>query len=309
MRRSPVSGPMLVLGAATLWGTTGTAQALGPDGITPVTVAAIRMAGGATLLAYAALRGITTPLRNLRRLPLIAAVASMAASQPLFFTGVERTGVAIGTIVTIGCGPILAGGLAWAVRGERPGPRWGRATLLAVGGAALLVSGGEGAGVDAAGVGYALGAAAAWAVYLVAAKSLFARHPPVFVTAVVFTGAAAVLAPWFVVADTSWLATGRGVAIALWLTVVATAASYVLFATGLEATPVATAATLTLAEPLTAGVLGLAVLAEPLRWSTIVGIGLVCVGLLVLSRGAAPGRTVGGRRVRRLGTKDPPDGP
>jgi drug/metabolite transporter, DME family len=286
--RTAGHGPALVLVAAALWGTTGTAQALGPEGITPVTVAAVRMAGGATLLLVALSRGATASLRALPRLPLGAAIASMAASQPLFFTGVARTGVAVGTIVTIGSGPILAGALAWAVRGERVGARWVTATAMSVTGAILLVSGGAAAGIEPVGVGFALAAGLAWAVYLVAAKSLFDRHPPVFVAAVVFAGAAVVLAPWFFAADTAWLGTPRGVAVALWLALVATAASYVLFATGLGRTAVAVAATLTLAEPVTAAALGMTVLAEPVRASTLVGIGLVAAGLLVLSRERPP---------------------
>ena len=281
-------GPTLVLMAATLWGTTGTAQALGPDGISPETVALVRMAGGALLLGYAALRRETVPLRALAGWPLILGVAAMAGSQPLFFTGLERTGVAVGTIVTIGSGPILAGLLAWVVRRERPGRRWALATVAAVGGAVLLVSGGEAAGVDGAGLAFAFGAGLAWAVYLVAAKALFETHPPVFVAGVVFAGAAVLLAPFAVVADTAWLATAHGILTAVWLGVIATALSYVFFSRGLGATPVAAAATLTLAEPLTAAVLGIALLDEPARASTLGGILLIALGIAVLSR-QAPG--------------------
>ncbi len=277
------TGPLLVLAAAALWGTTGTAQALGPDGISPGTVAAIRMAGGATLLVYAHLRGQTVPLRLLMRPALVVAIAAMAASQPLFFTGVARTGVAVGTIVTIGSGPILAGLLAWAVRRERVGVRWVIATVLSVGGAAALVSGGASAGIDAAGVAFALGAGCAWAAYLVAAKSLFTDLPPIFVVAVVFAAAAILLAPWFLLSHPSWILTGRGAVVVGWF-LVTTALSYVLFAAGLSGTSVAAAATLSLSEPLTAAILGMTVLDEPVLASTILGIGLIAIGLLVISR-------------------------
>lgn len=284
------SGPLLVLAAATLWGTTGTAQALGPDGITPETVALVRMIGGALLLLHAVVRRQTVPLRTLWGWPLFFALATMAGSQPLFFGGVARTGVAVGTIVTIGSGPILAGLLAWVVRRERPGPRWPVATVLAVGGAVLLVSGGDAAGIDPVGLLFAGGAGLAWAVYLVAAKSLFEEHPPVFVTGVVFAGAAVILSPVLLVGDVSWLGSWHGAATALWLGIVATALSYVAFSNGLGTTPVAAAATLTLAEPLTAGVLGMTVLGEPARLTTIGGMALIAVGiaLLALERKADP---------------------
>src|SRR3989304_2613770 len=141
MRRT-ATGPLLVLAAAALWGTTGPAQALGPEGITPGTVAAVRMAGGSTLLIYAFLRRETVSVRSLFGPALLAAIAAMASSQPLFFTGVAKTGVAVGTIVTIGSGPILAGLLGWAVRGESVGGRGAIGTILSGGGARLVASGG-----------------------------------------------------------------------------------------------------------------------------------------------------------------------
>ncbi len=278
-------GPLLVALAAALWGTTGTAQALGPEGITPETVGWLRMAGGSLLIPFAFWRRSTVSVRALLGWPLLLCVTTMAVSQPLFFTGVARTGVAVGTIVTIGSGPILAGVLAWIVRRERPGGRWVVATVAGLVGAVLLISGGEAAGVDPVGLLFAFGAGLAWAIYLVAAKALFEAHPPVFVAGVVFLGAAVALLPVLFVADTAWVASGEGLAVALWLGIVATALSYLMFSTGLGATPVAIAATLTLAEPLTAAVLGMTVLAEPVRLSTIAGIGLVSVGLAVLAVG------------------------
>ncbi len=274
----------MVLAAATLWGTTGTAQALGPDGINPETVAAVRMAGGALLIGVAVRRRATAPWSAYRGAPFAWAIVAMASSQPLFFSGVERTGVAVGTIVTIGSGPILAGLLAWVVRGEAPGRKWAVATVVAVGGAVLLVSGGEAAGVDPAGLLFALSSGVMWAVYLVSAKSLFETHPPIFMAGVVFAGAAVLLAPLVFIEDVSWMTSGSGLLTALWLSIIATAASYVLFSTGLGSTPVAVAATLTLAEPLTAAVLGMAVLDEPARLSTIAGIGLIALGLTILSK-------------------------
>ena len=277
------TGPMLVLAAAALWGTTGSAQALGPDGITPETVSVIRMAGGATLVAYAAARRRTVPLWALPRGALVVAIVAMAASQPLFFAGVDRTGVAIGTVLTIGSGPIIAGLMARVVRGEPLNPRWFVATAVAVAGVVLLLSGGAAAGVDPVGVGFALASGVAWPVYLLSAKALFDDAPPVFVVGVVFTGAAVLLSPLLLLSDPSWVVSPRGLAVAVWLALVATALSYVAFSIGLRRTAVAATATFTLVEPVTAAVLGVAVLGEPFLWGTGVGIALVVLGLLVLS--------------------------
>jgi DME family drug/metabolite transporter len=277
-------GPLLVLGAATLWGTTGTAQALGPDAITPGTVAFVRMLGGALLVIVAFATGRNSRIRDIPRVSLMLSIVTMASSQPLFFAGVDRTGVAIGTVVTIGSGPLFAGMLGWLVRRESVTGRWWVATALALGGAVLLVSGGEAAGVDELGLLFALGAGVAWAVYLVGAKDVFENADPIFAAGVVFVAAAVVLSPALVVSDPGWMLSARGAAVVIWVAPIATGISYVLFSHGLRDSQVAVAATMTLAEPLTAAVLGIALLGEPAPPTTIGGIAAVLAGLLLLSR-------------------------
>jgi len=57
-----------------------------------------------------------------------------------------------------------------------------------------------------------------------------------------------------------------------------------LFARGLTLVPSSTAVTLTLAEPLTAGVLGIVLLGEAVTASILIGIGLLLAGLWWLVR-------------------------
>lgn len=269
-----------------LWGTTGTAQAFAPGGAQPVAVGAVRLAfGGAALLVLAGARGVLRKEKPWPVRPTLFAAASMAAYQLCFFAAVAKTGVAVGTIVAIGSAPVLAGGLAFPVRRERPGRRWLAATALAVVGCGLLVARGGGIRVDSLGVLLALGAGAAYAIYTVASKGLLEEHPPDAVVAVVFSLGALFLAPVLFAADLSWLARPGGLVVALHLGLVATAAAYVLFARGLTAVPVASAVTLSLAEPLTAGALGVLLLGERLTASALVGAGLLFGGLALLSLG------------------------
>jgi DME family drug/metabolite transporter len=274
------------LAAAVLWGTTGTAQAFAPEGAQPAAVGALRLAvGGAALLALAVARGA---LRGGERWPALATVfaaGSMAAYQLCFFAAVAKTGVAVGTIVAIGSAPILTGGLGFLVRGERPARRWFVATLLAVSGCSLLIAAGGGVRVNVLGVVLALGAGVAYATYAVAGKRLLEERPPEAVMAVVFCLGALLLLPLLVTADLNWLAQPRGLGVVLHLGLIATAAAYTLFARGLMAVPVATAVTLSLAEPLTAGTLGVVVLGERFTVAAIFGIGLVLSGLALLSLG------------------------
>ncbi len=122
-KREP-AGSLLVLAAAVLWGTTGTALALAPAGTDPVSVGAVRIAvGGAALVAFAAWRGGILPLGRWPLTATAAAAAGVAAYQPFFFAGVSRTGVAVGTVVAIGSAPVMTGIVGFLFRGERPSPR------------------------------------------------------------------------------------------------------------------------------------------------------------------------------------------
>jgi len=280
------SGHWLVLAAAVLWGTTGTAQALAPPTAEPVGVGAVRLAiGGAALLILALTRGALQPGGRWPVLPTAFAAGSMAVYQLCFFAAVARTGVAVGTIVAIGSAPILAGFLGLIVRGERPSLRWLVATVLAIMGCSLLAIAGSSVTIDLGGIVLALGAGAAYAVYTLASKNLVTLHPPDAVTAVVFCLGALFLSPLLFTSDLSWLAQPRGVAVALHLGLVATAASYGLFVRGLMQVPTATAVTLSLAEPLTAGALGVLLLGEQLTSVAGLGTVLLFAGLALLSSG------------------------
>lgn len=273
-----------MLGAAVLWGTTGTAQAFAPEGTQPAVVGAVRLAiGGLALLALASARGVLRDLRGWPLVPTMLGALCMAAYQVFFFEAVTKTGVAVGTIVAIGSAPLFAGGLGFLVRRENPGLRWIAATVLAVAGCALLTVPKAEVSVNLGGVALALSAGIAYATCTVAAKRLLEERPPDAVMAVLFFLAAVLLSPLLFLGDLTWLARGRGIAVALHLGLVATAASYTLFARGLEAVPVAKAVTLGLAEPFTAAALGVVLLAERLTGSVMIGAGLILAGLVMLS--------------------------
>ncbi len=290
MARSKLShagGGWFILGAAFLWGTTGTAQAFAPPDAQPITVGAMRLAIGAIALCFlAAYRGELGSLRNWRSWPLITtlvAAAAVAAYQMFFFAAVARTGVAIGTIVGIGSTPIAAGILVLLVHHEWPGRRWMVATALAIAGCALLILASESIRTDLLGIFLAVAAGASYALYTMLSKDLLDKQPAGAVLTVTFTLGVILLLPVLFVGDLSWLLEPRGMAVALHLGVVTVGFAYLLFAIGLSAIPVATAATLTLAEPLTAGLLGVFILGEQLTTAALIGIGLLLVGLLILA--------------------------
>jgi len=293
-------GALEVVGAAALWGTTGTSRELGPDSSTATSVGAVRLVvGGAVLAAVAARRGLRFRPREWAALPLLLAIGAQAAYQPLLFGGVERAGVAVGTVVGIGSAPIAGGLLGRVLRGERLGPAWFGATALGLTGAVLLArsADSDGGGDDIAlGLVLDVGAGMAYAVYLAASRTLLDRHSPDDVTAVVFAGAGLVLLPVAAASDLGWLTDDGGWLLALWLGVVTVGIAYPLLARGLAIVGVGATATLTLAEPATAATLGIVVLDERLTAGGWIGLALVLVGVVieaVASSSAAGGKNRG----------------
>ncbi len=245
---------------------------------------------GAALVPYALARKALPSSEGWPILPTVAAALGMAAYQPLFFGAVATTGVAVGTIVAIGSAPLIAGALAWIVRGERPSSRWGGATALAVVGTALLVAGNKGGGVTPGGVALALGAGAAFAVYVIGSKDLLKLQEPNAVIAVVFGLSAVFLLPILFFANLDWVFTAAGAITVLYLGLVATAIAYIFFIRGLDLLPVGSTVTLSLAEPLTAAALGVLLLGERLGPTAAIGALLIVAGLAIVGfQPALPG--------------------
>ncbi len=115
------------------------------------------------------------------------------------------------------------------------------------------------------------------------ARILLKRQPPDAVNAVAFFGGALVLAPVLFFVDLSWLATTRGVLVALQLGLVTVAVAYMLYLRGLLTVPASTAVTLALMEPVTAATLGIVVLGEQLTPVMLAGMGLILGGLAILT--------------------------
>src|SRR5574344_448762 len=101
----------LVLAAAMLWGNPGTAQHFAPAQLSPYWV------GGLRILFC----GFCMALYNLS-----------------FFAGIKASGVALGTALAIGSGPIWAGLMQAAVQKRMPGPQWWLGTCIGVGGGIVM---------------------------------------------------------------------------------------------------------------------------------------------------------------------------
>src|SRR3954464_9046459 len=269
-----------VLLAAVCFGTTGTAQALGPPA-SPVAVGAARIVlGGAMLVAVARGLGVRTPRADAN---VLAIALGVAVYQLSFFAAVKLTGVAVGTVVAIGTGPAVAGLLGRVVNGEHLTRRWALGTVGAAAGVALLAGDGGGT-VDPGGIALAVTAGAGYATCTVLSKRLIANGAaPEGVMAAGFGGAAVLLVPVLLLAGPGFLTSAGGLGLALYLGAIPTAVAYVLFARGLRSLASGETATLVLAEPLTAAALGGGPLGEQPSAATGAGAALVLAGLAVLA--------------------------
>lgn len=295
-----------ILAAAVLFGTTGTSQALGPAGTTPLSVGVMRMVIGGTGLAVLAFGLARAHARRrpaqirprLTARPVLLMLLTglcLAVYQPLFFLGTARNGVAVSTVIALGAAPVLAGLLEWALTRRLPSGAWIAATALATTGVVLLgVGGGGTGGTDPVGVLGAVGAGASFAVIANAQRRLLDAGWDAFtVVGAMGAGSAAVSALALPVVDVSWLAAPRGLTMALWLGLGTISVAYVLFTWGLQGVSAATAATLTLGEPLTAAILGLTVLGEHLSTLAAVGLVVLAAGLALLAWGSRRPRDPG----------------
>jgi DME family drug/metabolite transporter len=302
---------LVVLLASVCFGTTGTAQALGPDA-SAASVGAARILIGGGALAIVALAIHFAGRRNgaigtsaapspgvAPRDPLPSwlivslGAAGVLAYQPAFFAGTAANGVAVGTVVALGSAPVITGALDWMLRRRYPGHRWLVATAIATAGVAILASATDSgaAASDPLGLLASLGAGVSYAVYTLAGKALLDRGwAPTSSMGALFGTAAIASLPLLLATDATWLVSGPGLAMALWLGLVTTTLAYILFGIGLGGLAPATVSTLTLAEPLTAGILGVAILGETLSAGGVMGLVVLAAGIVVLASGGSSAR-------------------
>lgn len=289
-------GFLLVVLAATCWGTAGISGAIvaGRTDLGPLDIAWYRMAIGAVAL-------LTGHLLTRRRRPapagppargtaarLLLIGAGLAAYQLAYFAAVATAGVSLATLVALGLAPLLIAVGAALLGHGRPDRATVVALVVALTGLVLLV--GISAGADTGttvvlGALMAVGSALGYAVVTLAGSGVAAGVP---VTLAGFAGGAVLLTPVALIAGLRFTTEPVALAVLLYLGLVPSALAYTMFFTGLRSVPGAVASIVTLLEPLTATALATAFLGERLAPGALAG------GLLVLA-------AVAGLYLRRMG--------
>ncbi|WP_406461192.1 DMT family transporter [Streptomyces sp. NBC_00111] len=303
----PVGRSLLYLVVAGLaWGTAGAAASLlfRISDLGPLAMSFWRCVGGLVLLAGAlALRPRRTCAsgepRRRRLLRILGTGIGLTVFQSAYFGAVESTGLAVGTVVTLGAGPVLIAVGARLTMGER----LGRGGLLAVAGAltglAVLVLGGEPAEVRPAGLLLAVLSAAGYAAITLLTRWLGrdgAAGDSLSTSAWAFGIGAVGLLP---LAAAEGLVphtaeTGQVLGLMIYVAAVPTALAYALYFAGAAAVRSATVSVIMLLEPVSAAVIAVTVLRERLTAATVIGTLLLLTAVAGLAfaetRGAAARR-------------------
>ncbi|MFI6863914.1 DMT family transporter [Streptomyces sp. NPDC050421] len=294
---------LIIAGVA--WGTAGAAASLlfEASDIGPLALSFWRCAGGLVLLLAAlALRpGRPAAAESGRRrlLRILGTGLGLTVFQTAYFAAVQATGLAVGTVVTLGAGPVLIAVGARLTMGERLGLGGLAAVAGALTGLAVLVLGGDAGTVRPAGIALALLSAAGYAAITLLTRWLGrdgGGADPLGTSAWAFAIAAVVLLPMAagegIVPQTEHAA--QVVTLLVYVAAIPTALAYALYFAGAAVVRAATVSVIMLLEPVSAAVIAVVVLHEQLTPATVAGTLLLLtavVGLAVAeTRGAANAR-------------------
>ncbi|MFG0674816.1 EamA family transporter [uncultured Delftia sp.] len=298
---SSAVGIAFVSVAAVLWGTTGTAQSLGAGGLSPFWVGAAQLAvsslflGALLAVSHWRLRGragqggapvqplLPNPVHlGLRPAWFLLASMGIGGYSIFFYEGVTLTGVAVGTAVAIGSGPIWAGLMQALVLRAPLSALWWAGTLVSVAGGAAMVVARGGATLSWSGLALCLLAGLSYAGYALINKRLVTHMSPRVVNFYVFTGAACMAVPIALVQSGLPQWSLAAVLVVVYLGVVVSGLAHMLFSIGLRSISGPTGVTLSLIEPVAAFVLAVWVVGERQPLQSWLGLLAVLAGLMLV---------------------------
>ncbi|MFC9334466.1 DMT family transporter [Arthrobacter sp. NPDC057009] len=287
-------GAVFVVGASTLWGTTGTVATFAPS-VSPLAIGAVAMGVGGLLQALYAARPIAGHWARLRdRRLLVSLGAAAVAVYPLaFYSSMHLSGVALGTVISIGSAPLASAVIERMADRKELTRRWMLGALIGVAGAGLLCFAGEaaerpGALAEAwavpAGIVLGLVAGVTYALYSWAAHRLISGGVPSRAAmGAVFGLGGLLLMPVLAMTGQPLLESWGNFSVGAYMALVPMFAGYVLFGWGLARVRASTATGLSLMETVVAAVLAVVVVGERLPLLGWLGIAMVLASLFVLT--------------------------
>jgi drug/metabolite transporter (DMT)-like permease len=288
----------MVLVATGMWGINGTvSKAILSSGLSSPRLTEVRSTGAAIALGAALL--VTQPWRlRVRRgevlFLLVFGVLGLAAVQWLYFFAIHRLQIGIALLIQY-LAPVLIALWARFVTKEPVRRRIWAALILSLGGLSLVVDLWHGFSLDTLGAVASLGAATAFAFYILMAERAVGRRDPVSLLCLGFAVAAvfwAVLQPWwsFPVAlvddrvrlDGALLATTTPVwLLMLTMIVVGTIVPFLLLVGALRHISATRVGVTAMFEPVAGALVAYAWLGEALSATQLVGGAIVLAGILL----------------------------
>lgn len=271
-----------VVGASVLFGTSGTARSFLPDDAPSLGIAAMRLLIGAVPLMVFAFAMYRSSFRRPNR-HIVMAGCAMGLFQVLFFQSISLAGVAVGTMVTIGSGPIVATAVEFVVSRK---VSWTMASgvVVALTGLSILVLGSstaDGGELSLQGIMSGVGAGACYAAYTQISKGLLTRGwSGAWVMAQSFSVSALICSAFLFTVPMQWLSSSQSVLTVMYLGIATIAIPYLLYALSLARLTSAVVVTLTLIEPVTATALGAFFLNENITIVSWLGAAIVVFGLI-----------------------------
>ena len=285
MRRLSSPGIPLVTVATLLWASVGMTDYFALPHIGPAAYGEVRMAiGGLALAMLIGPRRMFSVLSKLPRKHVLAASMSLALFQWSFFAALATAGIIVTNIVTAATAPLVASTLSVIVHRHFPKAALGYALGLSIMGLGLILLNftlaiAEGLLFSTlSGIAYMVFTYSTARMEHVGQERWLDRLAP---TAVSLMFAALVLLPvaW---SDMGTFLSLRGVLVASYLGLVATALAYGCYSIGLGSVTQTTALALQLLQPSVAMALGFFVLHERVKTSVAVSLLLFSASAIVL---------------------------
>ena len=279
-------GVFAVIIASILWGTTGTAASYSPD-VSALAMGAFSTGTGVLLLVFTAQKRLLRDAKILLSQPWIFLLGSLSvAIYPIgFYTSMDLSGVAIGTLVSIATAPFFAVILERLFSQKLIPPQRMISFVIGAIGITLLAFGKQQSAdttdnIHQQGTGIVLGCVAglAYAGYSWVARCLIEKgaHSRSAMSGL-FGCAALLLLPTLTVTGDKLFSNTTHASVSLYMAIVPIFCGYLLFGFGLKYIHASQATVITLIEPLIATILAVVIIGE--QFSVIGWLGAALVAL------------------------------
>ena len=271
------------------WGSAFAVVKVGLDFAPPVLFAGLRsLIGGLAMVAVALLWGGSPNLRRDWRVFLLLALFNV-----VLFIGLQTYAIlhlsSGSAAVLVYLQPILVGLLAWLILGEELSVSKIVGLFLGFSGIVAVSAGGitgTASAISPLGVALGAGSALSWALgtvyfkkYEARISTLWAVAVPFLVGGVVLTALGLAVESW---GEVSW--TGGFMASILYSSLVGISAAWVIWFALVRAGEASRVAAYIFAVPLTAVLIGVVFLDEPLSYALLIGVALVVSGIYLVNR-------------------------